>query len=229
MAAAPASPPPSSTLTAKDVRRSVARLKSACRALKPWIDPAPLLEGLKEGRVIAAAVAAAPPSPCGERLGRMLAGGLAGVRAYVHLGTEAAFLGVAGLDPFGTDGPLERRVAELAPDLRGEERILARHRALFEGDEGRALWCRAHAEAVEAEQGLLAAILRARGASAGPGSLFWFDPGIPPGDVEAGAALLAAAGRPPPPGVAAERAEVEALYREVERALAPSPRSNGAG
>jgi len=186
---APGAENPRVELTPNTVTSAVANLQRACAALARRLDVTPLSQSLTNARVLEAAVAAAPPSPDEARLWALLAGGLAGLRAFVHLSTEAACLRLAKMDPFTASGVLERQVTACANELDHEARIMARHRALFATSSGQDLWCQAHAQGVLAELALVEAALAASEPAFSREIIFWYDPGSSAEEIAANAPL----------------------------------------
>lgn len=207
-------------ITDSDVRAAVQRLTAAAEALYPVADTQPLSSTITDATVLRAIVAGAPPSPCEARVDTLLAGGLPGLRAFVHLATEVAVFGMGHADPFVADSELERRVVTFANDLQGEARVLARHRALFADQNGHALWLVAHADAIDAEQLLLQSLFEGLKEKVEPSLLFWYDPGTPQADIKSNATLLSILKRAPE---AAKRKRPTNIKKAYARLLEMAP------
>jgi len=156
-------------------------LRLVCERLKPLIDLSPIFPNLTAEGVMACAIAGAPPSKCAGRVRSMLSGGFAGLRAFCHLASEAAYLKAAGFDPSSEQTPVEPTVNVKGKPL--GEAMLARHQALFTfgGADGTgvSLWAQAHTEALVAELAVVEHLIKTR-TTAVPdrGVLFWADPGL---------------------------------------------------
>ncbi len=156
------------------------RLIKVCENLQALVDLKPVLPLITADGVVAAAVTGAPPSNCVSRVEAMMAGGLAGLRAFLHLANEASHLAAAGFNPTSPNTLVEPTI-----DAEGKspvELAMARHKALFEFKAaegiGPTVWARAHTQSFITELELVEALLKASGAVADRSLLFWYDPGL---------------------------------------------------
>ncbi len=173
-------------LTYAVAEQCAAQLKHVCERLKPYFDFSTVAQHLSAESVLGAALVASDPSPCSSRVHTMVAGGLDGLRAYLHFASEAIFLNRAGFDPTSNQTALEPL---LPKGLSAEDAMIARHQALFsyEGPEGNGttLWARAHCEALGGEIGMLEHVIKAHSnVSPDRGLLFWSDPGFSPQQID---------------------------------------------
>ncbi len=180
--------------------------------------------------VVAAAVTGAVPSPCTAQVTRMLAGGLGGLRAFLHLATETGQLVASGFDPGSDATPVEPVVAPHAAGCSAEQLVLMRHAALFtfDGSTGPTAWARAHAMGLTAELELMESLLASNGATFDRGQLFWFDPGLSPHEIAENVDFLTRLGVPIPPQSTADRASLRAVYVALQNRCGDTATSLGA-
>jgi hypothetical protein len=207
-------------LSSEQVTAAVASLQRAADALaSPTVDLSAVRVLLTPQNVIAAAVTGADPSPCAAHVTRMLSGGLAGLRAFLHLATETGQLVASGFDPGSETTPVEPLIASLRAGQTPEQLVLIRHAALFTFEQtvGPTLWAKAHVLGLTAELELVESLLHAEGAAFDRGMLFWFDPGTPPAEATSNVDFLVKLGLPLPPQSTADRASMRAGYESLSK------------
>lgn len=206
------------TLTGETAQACAEHLAQVCDRLKGLVDFSTLLPLLTADEVLAAAIAGAPPSPCARRVEQMLAGGLNGLRAFLHLSTEAAALAQSGFDPGSATTPLEPTL----PIVAGQsafERMLARHRALFVFEKasgvGPTIWSKAHAQGLATELELVEQLVERSGTKADRGIVFWYDPAFSALEIDMNADIAMRLGLVVAPRSAADHEPFRATYRQL--------------
>lgn len=192
-------------------------LREVIERLKPLVDLSSLSRLITPDAVLSAFITGAPPSICTQRVEHMLTGGLAGLRAFLHLATEAGALNSLGFDPGADDSPVEPFI-----DRGGKsafEVMLARHTALFAFEPkqgiGATTWAKAHAHGLAAELELVEQLTQRLGASTDRGVSFWYDPGLHPRDIDENADIATRLGLNVPPRSTADREAFRAAYLKL--------------
>ncbi len=192
-------------------------LKQVIERLRPVVDLSSLAQLITADAVLSAFITGAPPSSCAKRVEHMLTGGLAGLRAFLHLATEAGALNSLGFDPGADDSPLEPLVTREGKSH--FELMLSRHEALFvfepKHGTGATTWAKAHAHGLAAELELVEELTAKLGAITDRGLSFWFDPGLHAKDIDENADIATRLGLNVPPRSTAYRDAFQAAYLKL--------------
>lgn len=201
-------------VTFEKARACADELKRVLERLKPVADLSALGVNLTPEGIIASCVAGAAPSKCAGRIHQLFEGGLPGLRAFLHLGTEAAEIQLAGFDPLVASPELDKPFdfTGLSP----EQQSMVRHQALFVRPEAKGVWAGAHVEAMAGEMAVVEKLVSAKlGSSPDRGLLFWFDPGLDDDSINLNADLATKVGIVAPPRSSAPKQAFHAAYAEL--------------